>query len=297
MTTESNVLYTQAANPNAGAVPQETSVANHNRASDGAKVQDVYIDNLRDFFTEVSEGNITGYSLIHKFGASASIGTTLLPVALANTYQTPTTATSLEFVSNSANDTANGTGARQITVIGIGADWTEVSQTVTTNGITAVALATPLLRLYRWYVSQSGSYATQAVSSHVGTLTIRAAGGGATWSQIPVAPFPMGQSQIGSYTIPLGKSAYLLSLDVYVSSSKAVDVLVFQRPNANDITAPYTGTLRLVSQWAQVTGHLPIKYRSPRGPFVGPCDIGFMAKTATGTGSATVEFELILENS
>lgn len=295
--TESNVLYTQAANPNAGAVPQETSVATHNRASDGAKVQDVYLDNLRDFFTEVSEGNITGYSLIHKFGASASIGTTLLPVALANTYQTPTTATSLEFVSNSANDTANGTGARQITVIGIGADWTEVSQTVTTNGITAVALTTPLLRLYRWYVSQSGAYATQATSSHVGKLTIRVAGGGTTWSQIPITPFPMGQSQIGVYTIPLGKTAFLLSLDAYVSSSKAVDVLVFQRPNANDITAPYTGAIRLVSQWAQVTGHLPVKYRSPRGPFVGPCDIGFMAKTSTGTGSATVEFELILENS
>ena len=295
--TESNVLYTQAANPNAGAVPQLTNIATHERASDGADVQDVYLDNLRDFFTEVSEGNITGYSLIHKFGASASIGTTLLPVALANTYQTPTTATSLEFVSNSANDTASGTGARQITVIGIGADWTEVSQTVTTNGTTAVALATPLLRLYRWYVSQSGTYATQSASSHVGTLTIRVAGGGTTWSQIPVTPFPMGQSQIGVYTIPLGKTAFLLSLDAYVSSSKAVDVLVFQRPNANDITAPYTGAIRLVSQWAQVTGHLPVKYRSPRGPFVGPCDIGFMAKTSVGTGSATVEFELILENS
>jgi len=297
MSIVSFVKYIASWAQNAGAIPADTVVATHERASDGASVQDVYLDNLRDFFTEVSEGNITGYSLVHKFGASASIGTTLLPVALANTYQTPTTATSLEFVSDSANDTANGTGARQITVIGIGADWTEVSQTVTTNGITAVALTTPLLRLYRWYVSQSGAYATQATSSHVGTLTIRVAGGGTTWSRIPVTPFPMGQSQIGSYTVPLGKSAYLLSLDVYVSSSKAVDVLVFQRPNANDITAPYTGAIRLVSQWAQVTGHLPVKYRSPRGPFVGPCDIGFMAKTSTGTGSATVEFELILENS
>ena len=297
MSIVSFVKYIASWAQNAGAIPADTVVATHDRASDGASVQDVYLDNLRDFFTEVSEGNITGYSLVHKFGASASIGTTLLPVALANTYQTPTTATSLEFVSDSANDTANGTGARQITVIGIGADWTEVSQTVTTNGITAVALTTPLLRLYRWYVSQSGAYATQATSSHVGKLTIRVAGGGTTWSQIPVTPFPMGQSQIGSYTVPLGKTAYLLSLDVYVSSSKAVDVLVFQRPNANDITAPYTGAIRLVSQWAQVTGHLPVKYRSPRGPFVGPCDIGFMAKTSTGTGSATVEFELILENS
>ncbi len=40
MTTESNVLYTQAANPNAGAVPQLTNVATHERASDGADVDD-----------------------------------------------------------------------------------------------------------------------------------------------------------------------------------------------------------------------------------------------------------------
>lgn len=44
--TESNVLYTQAANPNAGAVPQLTNVATHERASDGADVQDVYLDNM-----------------------------------------------------------------------------------------------------------------------------------------------------------------------------------------------------------------------------------------------------------
>lgn len=44
--TESNVLYTQAANPNAGAVPQLTNVATHDRFSDGAEVQDVYIDNI-----------------------------------------------------------------------------------------------------------------------------------------------------------------------------------------------------------------------------------------------------------
>jgi hypothetical protein len=44
--TESNVLYTQAANPNAGAVPQLTNVATHARAGDNAEIQDVFIDNV-----------------------------------------------------------------------------------------------------------------------------------------------------------------------------------------------------------------------------------------------------------
>jgi hypothetical protein len=249
----------------------------------------------KSFDLEVAEGHITGYSLVHKFGASAVVGTSLAPIALANTYNTPTAAANLEFLSSDANDTAAGSGARQVTVVGLGADWTEVSQTVTTNGTTAVALTTPLLRLYRWYVSSSGTYGTSANASHAGTLTIRAAGGGATWSTITVSPFPMGQSQIGAYTVPLGKTAYLLTADMFVSSTKAVDLLLFQRPNANDVATPYSGAIRLISQWAGVTGTVQYKPRYPRGAFVGPCDIGFMGKVASGTGSCTVEFELVME--
>lgn len=291
-----SVTYVRADGNNAGAIPENTSIATHDRDSDGKKVQEIFVGN--DFFLEVAEGGeIPQYALVHKFGASASVGTTLSPIALSNVYQTPTTPQNLEFISSSTDDEAAGSGARQVTVIGIGADWTEVSQTVTTNGTTAVALTTPLLRLYRWYVSSSGTYATASAASHVGTLTIRAAGAGVTWSTITVTPFAMGQSQIGSYTVPLGKTAYLLSADLYVSSTKAVDLLLFQRPNANDITAPYSGGLRLVSQWAGVTGHVQYKPRAPRGAFVGPCDIGFMGKVASGTGTASVEFELIMENS
>lgn len=248
----------------------------------------------REFYAEVAKGNIPNHSLVHKFGASASVGTTLSPVALANTYQTPTSATALEFVSSDANDTSAGTGAREVTVVGLDTNWAEVSQTVTTNGTSAVALGTNLTRLYRWYVSSSGTYATSAAASHAGTLTIRAAGGGATWSQITISPFPMGQSQIGVYTIPTGKTGYLLSADMYVDSAKAVDLLVFQRPNANDVTSPYSGGMRLISQWAQVQGHVPYRPKAPRGTFVGPCDIGFMGKVTAGTGSATVECELLL---
>ena len=299
--TESSVVYTAASQKGAGAVPESTQIATHTRASDGKVVQDVYIEglndqNIRDFWLEVAEGGIPGYSLVHKFGASAAIGTSLAPVCLANSYPTPTSAAALEFVSDSVNDTAAGSGAREVTVIGLDANWAEVSQTVTTNGTSAVALGTNLLRLYRWYVSSSGTYATSATASHAGTLTIRAAGGGATWSKITVSPFPMGQSQIGVYTIPLGKTAYIIGGHVYVSSTKAVDVLIFQRPNANDVTAPYSGGMRLVSQWAGVTGYIPIEPAAPRGRFVGPCDIGFMGKTATGTGSATVELVLVMEN-
>ena len=44
--TEQNVIYTQAWQPDAGAIKSDTNVATHARASDSAEVQDVYIDNI-----------------------------------------------------------------------------------------------------------------------------------------------------------------------------------------------------------------------------------------------------------
>ena len=129
----------------------------------------------RDFLIEVRKGNIAGHSLVHKFG-EASVSTSLVPVTGSVEYPTPTSATSLELISSDTNDTSSGSGAREVTVLGLNGSWNEVSQTVSTNGTTAVALTTDLLRIYRWYVSQSGTYATQSAGSHAGTLTIRESG-------------------------------------------------------------------------------------------------------------------------
>lgn len=249
-----------------------------------------------DFLINVSRGNVPGYSLIHKFG-SGPISTTLVPIAPDLHYETPTTAVALEIVSSDAADAQNGAGARQITVVGLNASWEEVTQVVSTHatdGTIAVSIPTSLIRLYRWYVSSSGTYATIAAGSHVGTLTIRVAGGGATWSTIGISPFPIGQSEIGCFTVPLGKTAYLLSKNIFVEGTKPADVYFFQRTNANDITTPYSGAMRLVDHEVGIDGPISLQSVSPKGPFVGPCDLGFMAKVATTAAVVSVEFELLL---
>jgi len=246
-----------------------------------------------EFYAEVAKGNVPKHSLIHKFGAH-TITTTLEPVALSGTYPTPTTATALEFVSDSANDTSTGSGAREVTVIGLDASWNEVSQTVTTNGTTAVALGTNLIRLYRWYVSSSGSYATDTAGSHDGELTIRVSGAGATWSTISNTVFATGQSQIGCYTVPTGYTGHLLSKSVFVDSSKSADVYFFQRPGADDVTTPYSGNMRLFEREVGVSGGFTMRTVAPKSSFIGPCDVGFMAKISVGNAECSVEFELLL---
>lgn len=247
----------------------------------------------KDWYAEVAKGNVAKHSLVHKFGAH-NLTTTLSPIAFTGNYRTPTTATALEFVSSSANDTSAGTGARQVTIEGLDSSWNEVTQTLTTNGTTAVALATNLTRIFRWYVSSSGTYATQSTGSHVGTLTIRESGAGATWSQITPTPFPTGQSQIACYTVPIGHKAYLLSKNVFVDSNKSADVYFFQRPNTNDVSSPYSGAMRLFEREVGVSGGFDLITRAPKSAFVGPCDVGFMGKISSGTSECSAEFELLL---
>ena len=248
-----------------------------------------------DYHVDISRGRIRGASIVHKFGHNEGIGTTYVPISDDGIYQTPTSLTSLELVSSDANDSSAGTGARTVIVEGIGENWEEVSETVTLNGITAVALTTDFLRVYRMYVETSGTYATQSAGSHVGILTLRVAGAGAEWASIQVSGFPLGQTEIGAYTVPAGKVAFIRSVHIHVDSAKAVDITAFRRDGADAVVAPFS-PMRTWGQYHGVAGATDLKFEAPVGPFPACSDIGFMGKVASGTGSALVDFEILLFN-
>lgn len=249
-----------------------------------------------EFYQRVKQGLVSSYSIVSKFGANTAVGTTYTTLGNAGTYQMPTAATALEFVSSSADDAAAGIGAREVTIVGLDSNWAEVTQTLTTNGTTAVALGTNLIRLYRWYVSQSGTYpTTAAATSHVGTLTIRVAAAGATWSSIGLTgSVGKAQAQLGAYTVPLGKTGYITSKQIHVDSTKSTDCILWQRPNANDVTTPFTGALRIVEEEIGISSQSSYDPPSSLGPFVGPCDLLFQAKVSSGTGAVSVDFEILL---
>jgi hypothetical protein len=252
-------------------------------------------DGSKAFYMDVAQGKVYGHSLVHKFGAG-DVGTTLMPISLGvNDYPTPIAPVSLELLSSDADDTAAGTGAQSVTIIGQDDNFQEVTQTFATDGTTPVAVG-DWCRVYRVFVATSGTYATSTAGSHAGTLTVRVAGAGASWVSLPILPFPVGQSQIGAYTVPSGKTAYLLSKTIFVDSIKVADVFFFQRDNVDDVTTPFTGAMRLVERELGVVGGFTVVFATPKGPFTGPCDLGFMAKVATGSADASVEFELLLVN-
>lgn len=237
---------------------------------------------------------------IKKFGRNPLVGTTFVPISIGGVYNTPQSgsATTLRIKSGGdANDTAAGTGAREITLIGTDENFAEVTETVATAGASASsATTTTFTRLYRLFVSESGTYATSSSGSHSDDIVIENGAGGTDWATIDATDFPKGQSEIGAYTVPAGKTAYVKLRDLSIDSGKTIDMVFFSRLNADETSAPYTA-MRAQSVVSGVTGGSIETFGSvevPFGPYAGPCDIGFMAKVATGTASVSVEFEIFL---
>lgn len=254
-----------------------------------------YYKRVSDFGVDIAKGEVPGHSVIQKFGRNSAVSSTFVPICSSGFYRTPTSNTALEVVSTSTNDDIAGTGARTIYYEGLqnsGGNLVVVSDVVELDGTTAVALPDQLIRLYRWYVASSGTYASQSAGSHAGTLTIRESGGGNTWSTIVPNGFPVSQSQIGAYTVPTGYTAYVSKITYSVESDKEAEILMFQREGVLNTSAPYNA-MRLVTEINSAKGTSSVYYDTPL-KFEEETDFGFLGKLKSNTGPMTVDFEIKL---
>lgn len=269
-----------------------------------SKLQRYVVNNMsNDFYLEVAQGRKTGYTTIHKFGSVVLGGTSLTPVCQGGFYRTPQSSATVELCcwSDDANDTAAGSGAREVTIQYLDSSGVEQTATMATNGTSESSqTVTGVWRMYRAWVSKSGTYATQTAASQAGTITIAVtdgAKGGDVWTKIPeigTTGMGVGQSLIGSYTVPAGKTAYILSTTMTVDSNKSVDLYFYARTNIDETSAPYSGTLRIKNFYAGVSGENHIEHKTYEA-YSELTDIGYMALGALND-EVSVEFELLLVN-
>ena len=247
----------------------------------------------------LSRGLIDGASVVHKFGAISGVGTAFAPVSTSGTYETPMVAVALEVVSTATADNGTtsplGIGALTVEIHGI-QDWTvgEVKVTATLNGTTPVAITGTWLRVYRLKVTSSGSYASSSAVSHDSTITVQAVVGGDIWAQVPTFDgVGLAQSEIALYSVPAGKLAFMQHAEIWIESTKSANVIFFARTDADVITAPYSARQSKIIM-RSVIDAVHVAPLTPYGPFVGPCDIGWMAEATLGTASVSIDFELII---
>ncbi len=246
-----------------------------------------------NFLVEVTKGNIPGHTIRHRFGKGI-VGTTMVPIASSLKYPTPTTATTLEVVSNDADDTVAGAGARTVTILGLDANWDEITQTVNMNGLTAVPFPIDMIRVYDWWVASSGVYATSATGSHQGIITIQTSPGAVLWFNGTITPYPKGQSEISGFTVPDGFRAYVFIHSIVADSTKSVDVMMTRRIDADDVTVPFSA-MRSMKEFTGVSASpVGAHGKSPINSFAARTDIVFMGIVSSGTASISIDYEVLL---
>ncbi len=254
-----------------------------------------YLGN-KDFLIEVAKGNVEKHSIIHLLGRNIAVGTSFVPVSIGGIYQTvqASGATTLRVkAGGNANDTAAGTGARQITLVGLDENWAFVIETLATAGASAsIVSTTTFTRLYEVHVSQSGTYATISAGSHQGDIVIENGSGGTNWATISATDFARSDSEIGVYSIATGYTGLLLTSDIFTDSSKTTETLLFKRENIDETVAPYSPML-VLSDFTQKGGEGNLELKGPI-KIIGPADVGFISKVDASTAEVDVDFEIML---
>lgn len=154
-----------------------------------------------DMETAVAIGAIKGWTSLRKFAANPSIESGTEDMwGEGGTLVWPSAAATASIVSTSPEDDPAGagtsTGAHEVTVQGLDADYQEVTEVVPMTGTTPAVTTTEFYRLNRMFVGDCGT-----ADSNVGI--IRASIGGNVQASILAG---LGQSQVSHYTVPDGKN-------------------------------------------------------------------------------------------
>lgn len=156
---------------------------------------------------QLSKGLLYKFKPEFKFGYNPAVGTTEESIWDAGgLYVYPSAATVMTVSSSSANDTADGTGARTIVIAGLDANYNEASETITLNGQTAVSTTKSYIRMFRARVTSAGSGGTNAGDISIGTGTVTSGVPANVFARISTGE---AQTLMTIYTVPAGYTAYM----------------------------------------------------------------------------------------
>lgn len=251
---------------------------------------DTLITRPTDFTLDQAQGRFSGESTVRKFGYNPSVGTTAEIVSAVSTTTQPywlTSATAVQVESGgNSNDTSAGTGAQTITVEGLDENFAEASESITLAGASASsATSTTFIRLFRAYVTAVGTYH----GSNTGVIDIETTGG----TNIALIEAGIGQTQLGIYTIPAGKTGYLKEIFWAVEGTKSVTLRLFQYQNADDVTTSFSGAKRLIKNLPSLEGEGMLPFTTLT-QLPAETDVWLEAQTSSGTSAIAAGFELIL---
>ena len=172
-----------------------------------------------DWASRVAIGQVAGWTPFRKFAMNNDMDSGTEQIWPLGTIQVlPTTAAVASTVSSSTDDDLAGTGARNITIYGLDANYALVEETIDMDGTTAVTTTQTFLRIYSANVTVVGTGAQNA-----GNITISVGGNAQAYIEAGE-----GQSHISQYTVPANYTLLLNSLDATVGRISGTNDLALQ---------------------------------------------------------------------
>lgn len=237
----------------------------------------------RDFIFEISKGTIPGHSCIHNFGHNSDVGNAWVDIWDYNTlYTFMTVATPLNVSSTDINDDFGSTGAWNVTLIGLDANFAILTESVIMDGQNNVTTTNAFIRLNLVTVEVSGATGTNEGDIYVGVGQIVAGVPATVYAQVPVG---MGQSLMAIYTIPVNKTGFMLNLFITLDEDKSLEVALFSRPVG--------GTWNVKERLYLFRNLWQHEYFAPK-VYEERTDIVIRAQTGVGVAAVSAGWSLIL---
>jgi hypothetical protein len=214
----------------------------------------------------IAAGQVVGYSHINKFGFNPNVGTGFESVTdVGGTFPTITTAA---VVTVSSDASANGDDGLSVELQGLDANYNLQTEVVAIAGAT-VTTSNTYIRLFRATVQSTN---TGELTLKIGTTVIDTVEEGA------------GQTLMAVYTVPAGKTAYLIKFQGNVEKDTSV---IFRL-----MVTPFGGSTNIKGQYGSFGSPVTYDYPIPL-VFTEKTDIEIQVK-AQGTTGAGAIFDLIL---
>lgn len=208
------------------------------------------------FELQVARGQISWHRAVTIFGYNPDLDQTEESIwPDGGTVPHGQAASVLRVSSDSASDTALGTGARTVLVEGVDADYKEISEIVTLSGQTYVSTTKTYHAINNLTVLTVGSSGHNVGSIYVGTGTVTAGVPAVLWDLI--AP-TYNQRTTAHFTIPAGYTGYL-SEGIFTSGQASGSTGV----TGKLLTGDPTGLLRVSAVVAINNGSVQYDFMYP----------------------------------
>jgi len=227
------------------------------------------------FELQVSRNQITFHSPQNIFGygttpATASLFRTVWENMATTEYVFPSSALTMQLVSNAVGDTAS------ITIVGLDASYNQITETLVLNGTTNVPTVNQYFRINSMYVSVGSA------TNPTGVVTLT--NGGVTYAQINTGVFngttsSLGRSQMAVFTVPAGYTFYGYRYGAYSSfNGNSANYTTYRA-----ITNSSAGVQQLIVQTPfnttyEVQRHFPF-------PYVEKTDLRFQVASSAATAA------------